>query len=121
MPPDCYAVDGQLGPINRFFQNDLDTKDEVVMSYLPENELDKAITFLTEARKILFEQLHEPGARTRELVDGLDKLASAFDLVEDPERLLYICPACESLASEKRDDGAFHCFSCDKVWQQKQN
>lgn len=86
------------------------------MRSLSEKELNQAMTFLAEARKILFDQLHEPGTRTRELIEGVDKLASAFELIETPEKLHSICPACESLASERRDDSTFHCFSCDEIW-----
>lgn len=89
---------------------------EVVMDDLTAEELDRAFTYLAEARKILFQQLHDGKNRSQGLVDGVDKLASAFELAENPRLMKYICPACESLATENREDGKFHCFSCDEVW-----
>lgn len=106
---------GKLGPINRFFA-ETSTHDGVVMDDLTAEELDRAFTYLSEARKILFKQLHDGSTRSQGLVEGVDKLAAAFELAENPRLLNYICPACESLATESRDDGMFHCFSCDEEW-----
>lgn len=91
------------------------------MQNLTERDVEKAFTFLAEARRILFQQLHEPGTRSTALVDGVDRLAAAFELIEDPDRLFHICPSCESLASEALGTGAFHCLSCDERWNPQQN
>lgn len=86
------------------------------MNNLTAEELERAFTYLSEARKILFQQLHDSNSRSQGLVDGVDKLACAFELAENPSLVNKICPECESLATESREDGTFHCFSCDEVW-----
>jgi len=89
------------------------------MNNLSAKDVENAFSFLSEARKILFQQLHEPGTRSIALVEGVDKLGAAFELAENPDCLFHICPTCESIASENLNDGTFHCFSCDEVWQQQ--
>lgn len=86
------------------------------MDNLTEEEMNRAFTYLSDARKILFQQLHDGENRSQGLVDGVDKLAAAFELAENPKLVRYICPECESLATENVDGGGFHCFSCDAIW-----
>jgi len=86
------------------------------MNDLSAEELNRAFAYLAEAREILFKQLHERGERSIGLVAGVDKLAAAFELAENPRLLSYLCPTCESLATEKRADVTYHCFSCDETW-----
>lgn len=76
----------------------------------------KALGMMSEARKILFRELHYPSCRTHELVEGVDRLALAFEFVENPLGQVILCPECECFCLEIYQDGSFECLSCDHRW-----
>ncbi len=81
-------------------------------------KLREALGLMSEARKLLFEQLHTPGGLSQEVVEGLDRLASAFEFAENPDREIILCPACECLYWE-RTGSRLRCLSCDHEWNQE--
>lgn len=76
----------------------------------------RALDKMSIARKILFRELHCPDCRTRELVEGVDRLALAFEYVENPLGEVLLCPQCESFCLESFENGSFGCLSCDHKW-----
>ena len=76
----------------------------------------KALDMMSVARKILFRELHCGADRTRELVEGVDRLALAFEFVENPMGEVLLCPQCECFCLETFENGSFQCLSCDYLW-----
>ncbi|PLX91469.1 MAG: hypothetical protein C0619_07565 [Desulfuromonas sp.] len=76
----------------------------------------QALDMMSVARKILFRELHYPESRTRELVEGVDRLSLAFEYVENPLGDVLLCPECECFCLETFEDGSFTCLSCDHHW-----
>jgi hypothetical protein len=76
----------------------------------------RALDMMSDARKILFRELHYPASRTHELVAGVDRLALAFEFVENPLGHVVLCPVCECFCLETRQDGSYKCLSCDHCW-----
>lgn len=75
-----------------------------------------ALDMMSDARRILFHELHCSGSRTRELVNGVDRLALAFEFAENPLGTVPLCPNCECFCLETHPDGSFSCLSCDHHW-----
>lgn len=71
---------------------------------------------MSDARSILFQELHYPACRTHELVEGVDRLGLAFEFVEHPLETVHLCPQCESFCLEVNLDGSYLCLSCDHQW-----
>lgn len=76
----------------------------------------KALNMMAAARQILFHELHCPEERSLELAEGVDRLALAFEFVENPLGQVPICPECECFCLETYVDGSFRCLSCDHQW-----
>jgi len=76
----------------------------------------RALGMMADARKILFRELHYPASRTLELVEGVDRLALAFEFVENPLGEVILCPQCESYCLETHQNGRFTCLNCDHHW-----
>lgn len=75
-----------------------------------------ALEMMSDARRILFLELHCPGSRTQELVNGVDRLSLAFEFAENPLGRVRLCPNCECFCLETLPDGSYRCFSCDHHW-----
>jgi hypothetical protein len=76
----------------------------------------RALDMMSVARQILFRELHSPEGRSRELVEGVDRLALAFEFVENPLGEVLLCPQCECFCLETCENGSFKCLSCDYQW-----
>ena len=76
----------------------------------------RALGMMSDAREILYRELHYPFNRTHELVAGVDRLALAFEFVENPLGEVTLCPECECFCLETFQDGSFKCLSCDHCW-----
>lgn len=76
----------------------------------------RALDIMSDARKILFRELHYPSCRTHELVEGVDRLSLAFEFVENPLGQVILCQECESFCLETSPDGSYECLSCDHRW-----
>lgn len=77
----------------------------------------RAIEKMTNARRILFRELHFPASRTHELVAGVDRLSLAFEFAEHPLETVELCPQCECFCLEIHPDGSYTCLSCDHHWK----
>ena len=76
--------------------------------------LGQALALLSEARKILFQQLHDPEQLSHELVQGVDKLGQAIEFAENPHGEIHLCPDCGSLCSEQLAGDLYLCLSCNR-------
>ncbi len=74
-----------------------------------------ALSAMHEARKILFSELHDRKNLRREVVEAVDKLATAFELVENCERTIHLCPSCSGIYHEQ-EENRLKCYSCDEEW-----
>jgi len=81
------------------------------MEDLTMEETEKALALLHEARKLLFEQLHERNRATKELAEGVDRLSRAFDLLERPDEQLCLCPACQRQSFGAPRSGQSECLT----------
>lgn len=86
----------------------------------PDKEIDKALGLMQEARKLLFQALHEKGEISQNLTKGVDKLAMAFEFVESPEDPVLMCPECGCLFYKTLQSGRYQCLSCDEKWTEQQ-
>jgi hypothetical protein len=78
--------------------------------------LDQALDLLSEARNILFQQLHDPEELSHELVRGVDKLGQAIEFAENPHAEIHLCPDCGSLCSEPLAGDLYLCLCCDRKY-----
>ena len=53
-------------------------------------EFQEALSLMHEARKLLFQRLHEPGGFNGKVTQSLDKLAQAFEFVENFDEKLAL-------------------------------
>ena len=86
------------------------------MAEKEEPNLDQALNLLSEARKILFQQLHDPDELSHELVLGVDKLGEAIEFAENPHTEIHLCPDCGSLCCEPVAGDLYRCLSCDREY-----
>ena len=63
------------------------------MTKKEESNVDQALSLLSEARKILFQRLHNPEKLSQELVRGVDKLGQAIEFAENPHTEIHLCSA----------------------------
>ena len=71
---------------------------------------------MSDARKILFHELHCLTRRTPALMKGVERLALAFEFGENPLNEVHLCPKCECFCMETHADGSFKCMNCDHHW-----
>lgn len=78
----------------------------------------KALTYMNFARRILDEQLHSR-AVCAELASGVEMLVNAFELAENPDQTIHVCPVCESVYFQELPFGELICLGCDKIIKQR--
>ena len=79
-------------------------------------EHQRALTLMSEARKILFTALHGPMSSRQVLAQSLDRLGLAFEFVENPLGEVLLCPSCEGFCLDITPEGKHKCLSCDHEW-----
>lgn len=80
-------------------------------------EQETALELLYKAQTLLLSQLHTPKLVSIELAEGLDKLFQAYELVENPDTELPMCPDCQNVFYGKFSTYKYQCLSCGKDLQ----
>lgn len=70
--------------------------------------------FMNQAREVLLGQLRS-GSGSREVVEGLELLSNACELVARKDEDIPICSCCGGLYWETARDGVLQCLSCDNI------
>lgn len=80
--------------------------------------MNKALTYMSHARDILDAQLNSREV-CEELASGFEMLINAFELTESPDKVIHVCPVCDSVYFEELPFGELKCLGCDEIIKKK--